>query len=73
MQNQWRIQERGLGGPDPPPPNLFLDQTEARRAEKYVFGDQAPFSKGLDDRCPPYLKGLDPALKSSAKLVSFEW
>ena len=26
-------------GPAPPPP-LFLDQTEARRAEKYFFGDQ---------------------------------
>ena len=30
---RWRIQGRGLGGPTP----LFLDQTEARRVEKYIF------------------------------------
>ena len=34
----------------PPPPNpphpLFLDQTEAQRAEKIVFGDRAPFISG---------------------------
>ena len=29
----------GAGGPDPPP-LLFLDQTETRRAEKYFFGDR---------------------------------
>ena len=33
---QWRIQGRGLGAQVPP---LFLDQTEARRAEKNFFGD----------------------------------
>ena len=33
-----------------PPPPLYLDQTEARRAEKMFFGDRAP---------PPLLKGLD--------------
>ena len=32
---EWRIQ----GGPGPP---LFLDQTEARKAEKNSFGDR-PF------------------------------
>ena len=35
---QWRIQGTGEG-PKPPPPPLFLDQTEARRAEKN-FGDR---------------------------------
>ena len=48
---------RGPGGLCPP---LFLDQTEARRAQKKFFGDQAsPFSKGLDDPPSPtplYLK-----------------
>ena len=34
------------GSPTPPHPPLFLDQTEARRAEKSFFGDRAP----------PYLK-----------------
>ena len=34
----------GRGGPGPPP--LFLDQIEARRAEKYIFETGAP----------PYLK-----------------
>ena len=37
-------------------PRLFLDQTEARRAEKILFWRPGPpFSKGLDDR-PPSLK-----------------
>ena len=28
--------------PFPPPPPIFLDQTEARRAEKKFSGDRAP-------------------------------
>ena len=36
-------------------PPYFLDQTEAWRAEKILFGDP-PLSKGMDDRAPPYLK-----------------
>ena len=35
---QWRIQERGPGGPPP----FFLDQTEARRAENIFLGDRPP-------------------------------
>ena len=37
-------------------PLLFLDQTEAQRAEKIFFRDHpppAPLSQGLDDRFPP--------------------
>ena len=46
----------GPGGPDPPPP-LFLDQTEARRVEKYFFSKTAlASSQGLDDRGPRYLE-----------------
>ena len=41
----WRIQGRGPGGPALSP--LFLDQTEAPRAEKIFFGDRP---------LPPYLK-----------------
>ena len=39
-------------------PLLFLDQTEARTAQKNFFGDGAPppLSQGLDDWVPPYLK-----------------
>ena len=37
------------GGIGPP---LFLDQTEARKAEKNLFGDRFPLSQGLDDRAP---------------------
>ena len=36
-------------------PPLFLDQTEARRAEKNFFETAPPLSQGLDDRPPPYL------------------
>ena len=39
---------RGPGGPPP----LFLDQNEARRAEK-IFLEAAPLSQSLDDRDPP--------------------
>ena len=41
---------KGPGGPAPP---LFLNHTDARRAEKKFFGDRAtPLSKGLVDRHP---------------------
>ena len=44
-------------------PPLFLDQTEARRAEKNVFGDPTPpLSKGLDDQDPSLSQGLDTVL-----------
>ena len=42
-------------------PLLFSVETEARRAEKIIFGDRSPLSKGMDDR-PPLSQGLDPAL-----------
>ena len=48
----------GLGAP------LFLDQTEAWRAEKTFFRDHPPpppLSQGLDDRAP-LSEGLDPPL-----------
>ena len=37
------------GGPAPPPPPLFLDETEARRAEKKIWEPRrvSPFSRGL--------------------------
>ena len=45
-----------LGEAGPPLLFSFLDQTEARRAEKNFFGNRPPLSQGLDDRAPPYLK-----------------
>ena len=50
-------------GDGPAPPRLFLDQTEARRAETFFWRPgRPPLSKGLDDR-PLFLsQGLDPAL-----------
>ena len=39
-----------------PLPPLFLDQTEAQRAEKkFLTPPPPPFSQGLDNRAPPYL------------------
>ena len=49
-----------LRGPAPTP--LFLDQNEARRADKKK---SAPLlSPGLDDPPPPLTKGLDPPLNT---------
>ena len=48
---QWRVQGRGRGHLGLP---LFLDQAEARRAEKSFLGDRPPsLSEGLDDPQPP--------------------
>ena len=48
--------DRGEG-----PPPLFLDQTEARRAEKVFFETAPPpLSQGLDDRPHLLSKVLDP-------------
>ena len=50
----------GPGGSAPPP--VFLDQTEAQKAEKYFWQTTPlPFSKGLDDWAPSLSQGLDPA------------
>ena len=54
-------------GPSP----LFLDQTEARRAEKKLFGRPPPLSQGLDDLPPPLSEGLDPTLASLSTLTSY--
>ena len=55
---QWRIQGRCPGGPPP----LFLDQTEARRAEKVSF----VLRPGSSPPPPAYLRvwmtGLPPHL-----------
>ena len=42
---QWQIQGRGPGDPGSP---LFLDQTEARRAEKFFLENPHLLSQGLD-------------------------
>ena len=42
---------------EPAPPPLFLDQTEARRAEEKNLRPPPLLSQGLDDHpLPPYLK-----------------
>ena len=51
------VADPGEAGGSPP---LFLDETKARRAEKIIFGDSSPLSKGVDDR-PLLSQGLDPA------------
>ena len=47
--------------PGEAPPPIYLDQTEARKAEKKFLETGPPLSQGLDDRHPlpsppPYLK-----------------
>ena len=60
---RWRIQERGPGGSKSSPP-LFLDQSEARRAEKFFFF----FKTGLPPPSPsPLSEGLDPPLDTIYK------
>ena len=49
-----------------PRPALFLNQTEAWRAEIFFLEDRPPLSKGLDDRPPPYLKVWIRALSTPA-------
>ena len=56
--------EEGLGGLGPPP--LFLDQTEARRAEKILFGDRG---QDLEDHPPaPLSEGLDLPLRTDTEI-----
>ena len=58
----------GHGGPAPLP--LFLDQTEARKAENFWGGRPPPsLSKGVDDRPPPLSQDLDPALIISTNIL----
>ena len=58
-------------GPEGPVPPVFLDQTDARRAEENFFLNRLPprppprsLCHGLDDRALALSKGLDPPLKS---------
>ena len=52
--------------PSAPPPPLFLNQTEARRAEKKIFFETGPpLSQGLDDRPLP----LAPPARTPMKTV----
>ena len=67
---QWRIQGGGGGGPCSP---LFLNQTEARRAEKNVFWDRPPLSQGLYDRPPPLSERLNPPLLNGHTLLTLYW
>ena len=52
------VADPGEGPGEPAPTPLFLDQNEARRAEKKFLETAPPLSQGLDDRppSPPYLK-----------------
>ena len=54
----------GARGARPPP--LFLDQTEARRAEKILFGDRG---QDLEDHPPaPLSEGLDLPLRTVTEI-----
>ena len=67
-RDQWRIQGGAQGARATP---LFLDQNEARRAEKNVFGGRGPpLSRVLDDRPPPYLKVWIHQWETNTKILS---
>ena len=53
----------GSRGGAAPPPALFLDQTEARRAKKCFFGDR-PFPHP-NPPLPQLSQGLDPTLQNT--------
>jgi len=63
IQNHPSGGSRGGVGEARAQPPLFLDETEARRAEKTFFetGAPLPLSLGLNDRAssPPLSEGLD--------------
>ena len=69
---KWRIQGRGPGGPPFP---LFLEQNEARRAEKIFFEDRpSPLPPSLVAPPPPHSppsEGLDPPLQSNNRSQKF--
>ena len=68
---KWRIQGREPGGPPFP---LFLEQNEARRAEKIFFEDRpSPLPQSLDAPPPhsPPSEGLDPPLQSNNRSQKF--
>ena len=71
-QNQWRIQGRGLWSPNP---SLFLDQTEARRAERNFLRDPAPayLRVWMTGLLPSFSEGLDPPLKIDEKVIAALW
>ena len=72
-RNQGRIQGRGPGARCP----LFLDQTEARRAEKPFFGDHPPpLSKSLDDPPsppPPHLISRSGSASGNLRVRCSNW
>ena len=70
-RNQERIQGRSPGARRP----LFLDQTEARRAEKPFFGDHPPpLSKGLDDPpSPPPLISRSGSASGNLRVRCSNW
>ena len=66
---------KGPVGPEPP---LFLDQTEARRAERNFLRDPAPaylrvWMTGLPTPPPSFSEGLDPPLKIDEKVIAALW
>ena len=56
--------------PGGPPPPLFLEQTEARRAIKNWGETGSPYlSKGLDDRAPPLISRSGPGIEEFAAIT----
>ena len=64
----WQIQGRGLGGRPHP---SFLDQNEARRAEKNCFDTRPPLISWSGWPAPPLSEGLDPL--PHYQMVFLEW
>jgi len=52
-RTKFKVTRKTVTDPGEAPPPIFFDLNEARRAQKYFFGDAPPpLSQGLDDRAP---------------------
>ena len=65
MTKRKPVADPGEGPQKAHPPPLFLDQTEAWRANKNFFGNRASHLS-IPPPTPPLSEGMDPALETNS-------